>query len=161
MRKQSKRSLQFSPGLSVTKEANKKKTVQTELEGGRKRNEKKGEEEEDGSWVEEGHQMVCEGKAGGEFDIGSIHEIVLTRVNETLVAYDANPSSGGGDGISVIKQLVPALATAVVVAVTEAMKGVVRSVKAQLQTAAMPTTREHRLFAALTRLTYDNDRLQQ
>ncbi|KAL8622490.1 hypothetical protein ACOMHN_034153 [Nucella lapillus] len=92
--------------------------------------------------------MVCESKAGGEFDIGSIHEIVLTRVNETLVAYDTNPSSSGGDGSSVIKQLMPALATAVVVAVTEAMKGVVKSVKAQLQTAAMPTTREHRLFAA-------------
>ncbi|KAL8585245.1 hypothetical protein ACOMHN_065734 [Nucella lapillus] len=105
--------------------------------------------------------MVCESKAGGEFDIGSIHEIVLTRVNETLVAYDTNPSSSGGDGSSVIKQLMPALATAVVVAVTEAMKGVVKSVKAQLQTAAMPTTREHRLFAALTWLTYDNDRLQQ
>ncbi|KAL8577096.1 hypothetical protein ACOMHN_002175 [Nucella lapillus] len=105
--------------------------------------------------------MVCESKAGGEFDIGSIHEIVLTRVNETLVAYDTNPSSSGGDGSSVIKQLMPALATAVVVAVTEAMKGVVKSVKAQLQTAAMSTTREHRLFAALTRLTYDNDRLQQ
>ncbi|KAL8591286.1 hypothetical protein ACOMHN_060588 [Nucella lapillus] len=82
------------------------------------------------------------------------------RVNETLVAYDNNPSSSCGDGSSVIKQLVPALATAVV-AVTEAMKGVVKSVKAQLQTAAMPTTREHLLFAALTRLTYDNDRLQQ
>ncbi|KAL8559105.1 hypothetical protein ACOMHN_008293 [Nucella lapillus] len=103
--------------------------------------------------------MVCESKAGGEFDIGSIHEIVLTRVNETLVAYDTNPSSSGGDGSSVIKQLMPALATAVVVAVTEAMKA--QSMKAQLQTAAMPTTREHRLFAALTRLTYDNDRLQQ
>ncbi|KAL8605228.1 hypothetical protein ACOMHN_031169 [Nucella lapillus] len=162
MREQSKRSLQFSPGLSVTKEAKKKKTVQTELEGGRKRNERKGEEEEeDGSWVDEGQQMMCESKAGGEFDIGSIHEIVLTRVNETLVAYDTNPSSSGGDCSSVIKQLMPALATAVVVAVTEAMKGVVKSVKAQLQTAAMPTTREHRLFAALTRLTYDNDRLQQ
>ncbi|KAL8614313.1 hypothetical protein ACOMHN_007651 [Nucella lapillus] len=105
--------------------------------------------------------MVCESKAGGEFDIGSIHEIVLTRMNETLVAYDTNPSSSGGYGSSVIKQLMPALATAVVVAVTEAMKGVVKSMKAQLQTAAMPTTREHRLFAALTRLTYDNDHLQQ
>ncbi|KAL8592221.1 hypothetical protein ACOMHN_030896 [Nucella lapillus] len=99
---------QFSPGLS--KEAEREKTVQTELEGGRKRNERKGgEEEEDGSWVEEGQQTVCEGKAGGEFDSGSSHEIVLTRVNETLVAYNTNPSSSGGNGGSVIKQLVPAL----------------------------------------------------
>ena len=50
-----------------------------------------------------------------------IHEIVVTRVNETLTAYKKAQREFDSP---VIKQLVPALATAVAVAVSEAMKGV-------------------------------------
>ena len=51
--------------------------------------------------------------------------MVVTRVNETLTAY--RKAQGEFDS-PVIKQLVPALATAVAVAVSEAMKGVMRTV---------------------------------
>ena len=88
-----------------------------------------------------------------------IHEIVVTRVNETLTAY--KKAQGEFDS-PVIKQLVPALATAVAVAVSEAMKGVMRTMASHGHgTSARSTATENRLFAAVTSLTYENDRLQQ
>ena len=54
-----------------------------------------------------------------------IHEIVVTRVNETLTAYKNAQAEFDSP---VIKQLVPELATAVTVAVSEAMKGVMRAI---------------------------------
>ena len=88
-----------------------------------------------------------------------IHEIVVTRVNETLTAYK---NAQGEFDSPVIKQLVPALATAVAVAVSEAMKGVMRTMASHGHgTSARSTATENRLFAAVTSLTYENDRLQQ
>ena len=56
----------------------------------------------------------------------------------------------------------PALATAVAVAVSEAMKGVMRTMASHGHgTSARSTATENRLFAAVTSLTYENDRLQQ
>ena len=56
----------------------------------------------------------------------------------------------------------PALATAVAVAMSETMKGVMRTMAScGLGTPASSTATESRLFAAVTSLTYENDRLQQ
>ena len=91
-----------------------------------------------------------------------IHEIVVTRVNETLTAYKNARGWGGGGDSPVIKQLVPALATAVAVAVSEAMKGMMRTMTSHGHgTSAMSTATENRLLATVTSLTYENDRLQQ
>ena len=75
---------------------------------------------EDGS-QDEGMQEsdICD-----SINTADIHEIVVTRVNETLTAYR---NAQGEFDSPVIKQLVPALATAVAVAVSEAMKGVMRT----------------------------------
>ena len=88
-----------------------------------------------------------------------VREIVVTRVNETLTAYK---NAQGEFDSPVIKQLVPALATSVAVAVSEAMKGVMRTMASHGHgTSARSTATENRLFAAVTSLTYENDRLQQ
>ena len=87
-----------------------------------------------------------------------IREIVVTRVNETLTAY----KNAREFDSPVLKQLVPALATAVAVAVSEAMKGVMRTMASHGHgTSARSTATENRLFAAVTSLTSENDRLQQ
>ena len=110
---------------------------------------------EDGS-QDEGMQEsdICD-----SINTANIHEIVVTRVNETLTAYR---NAQGEFDSPVIKQLVPALATAVAVAVSEAMKGVMRTMASHGHgTSARSTATENRLFAAVTCLTYENDRLQQ
>ena len=113
---------------------------------------------EDGS-QDEGIQEpdIC-----GSINTADIHEIVVTRVNETLTAY--KNAQGEADS-PVIKQLVPALATAAAVAVSEAMKGVMKTMASLHShgTSAMSTATENRLLAAVTSLTvtYENDRLQQ
>ena len=110
---------------------------------------------EDGS-QDEGMQKpdICD-----SINTADIHEIVVTRVNETLTAYK---NAQGESDSPVIKQLVPALATAVAVAVSEAMKGVMRTMASHGHgTSAMSTATENRLFAAVTSLTYENDSLQQ
>ena len=110
---------------------------------------------EDGS-QDEGMQEsdICD-----SINMADIHEIVVTRVNETLTAYR---NAQGEFDSPVIKQLVPALATAVAVAVSEAMKGVMRTMASHGHgTSARSTATENRLFAAVTSLTYENDRLQQ
>ena len=110
---------------------------------------------EDGS-QDEGMQQtdICD-----SINTADIHEIVVTRVNETLTAY--KKAQGEFDS-PVIKQLVPALATAVAVAVSEAMKGVMRTTASHGHgTSAMSTATENSLFASVTSLTYENDRLQQ
>ena len=62
----------------------------------------------------------------------------------------------------VIKQFVPALSTAVAVAVSEEMKGVMGTMASHgHRTSARSTATENRLLAAVTSLTYENDRLQQ
>ena len=103
---------------------------------------------EDGS-QDEGMQEsdICD-----SINTADIHEMVVTRVNETLTAY--RKAQGEFDS-PVIKQLVPALATAVAVAVSEARKGVMRTVASHgHETSARSTATENRLFAAVTSLTY-------
>ena len=110
---------------------------------------------EDGS-QDEGMQEsdICD-----SINTADIHEIVVTRVNETLTAYK---NAQGEFDSPVIKQLVPALATAVAVAVSEAMKGVMRTMASHGHgTSARSTATGNRLLAAVTSLTYENDRLQQ
>ena len=81
------------------------------------------------------------------------------RVNETLTAYK---NAQGEFDSPVIKQLVSALATAVAVSVLGAMKGVMRTMASHCHgTSTRSTATENRLFAAVTSLTYENDRLQQ
>ncbi|KAL8592524.1 hypothetical protein ACOMHN_030209 [Nucella lapillus] len=57
-------------------------------------------------------------------DISTIHETVMTRINETLTAYR---NKGGEPDSPLLKQLLPALATAVSVAVVEVMRGIVKN----------------------------------
>ena len=100
-RKSGKRMLAFSPA-SATKDPKKGRTAV-------------GGTGEDGS-QDEGMQEsdICD-----SINTADIHEIVVTRVNETLTAYK---NAQGEFDSPVIKQLVPALATAVAVAVSEAME---------------------------------------
>ena len=110
---------------------------------------------EDGS-QDEGIQEsdICD-----SINTADIHEIVVTRMIETLTA--CKNAQGELDS-PVIKQLVPALATAVAVAVLEAMKGMMRTMASHGHgTSAMSTATENRLLASVTSLTYENDRLQQ
>ena len=140
-RKSGKRMLAFSPA-SATKDPQKGRTVV-------------GGTGEDGS-QDEGMQEsdICD-----SINTADIHEIVVTRVIETLTAYK---NAQGELDSPVIKQLVPALATAVAVAVSEAMKGMMRTMASHGHgTSAMSTATENRLLATVTSLTYENDRLQQ
>ena len=140
-RKSGKRMLAFSPA-SATKDSKKGRTAV-------------GGAGEDGS-QDEGMQEpdICD-----NINTADIHEIVVTRVNETLTAYK---NAQGEFDSPVIKQLVPALATAVAVAVSEAMKGVMRTMASHGHgTSARSTATGNRLLAAVTSLTYENDRLQQ
>ena len=139
-RKSGKRMLAFSPA-SATKDQKKGRTAF-------------GGAGEDGS-QDEGMQEsdICD-----SINTADIHEIVVTRVNETLTAY----KNAREFDSPVLKQLVPALATAVAVAVSEAMKGVMRTMASHgHETSARSTATENRLLAAVTSLTYENDRLQQ
>ena len=139
-RKSGKRMLAFFPA-SATKDPKKGRTAV----GGA----------EDGS-QDEGMQEpdICD-----SINTADIHKIVGTRVNGTLTAYK---NAQGEFDSPVIKQLLPALATAVAVAVSEAMKGVMRTMASHGHgTSAMSTATENRLFAAVTSLTYENDSLQQ
>jgi len=94
-------------------------------------------------------------REGGEWpaiDVASIHETVLLRVNETLKGCEV-----GGDSESLVSRLIPALVTAVSVAVGEVVRGVLRDLG---ENRFVPPSTQ-RLKAAVVRLTYDNDRLQQ
>ena len=144
-RKSGKRMLAFSPA-SATKDPKKGRTAVGGGGGGggEDRSQDEGMQESD----------ICD-----SINTADIHEIVVTRVNETLTAYK---NAQGEFDSPVIKQLVPALATAVAVAVSEAMKGVMRTMASHGHgTSARSTATENRLFAAVTSLTYENDRLQQ
>ena len=78
-------------------------------------------------------------------------------MNETLTAYK---NAQGEFDSPVIKQLVPALETAVAVAVSEAMKGLMRTMASDGHgTSASSTATENRRLAAVPSLTYENDRL--
>ncbi|KAL8604226.1 hypothetical protein ACOMHN_014794 [Nucella lapillus] len=93
----------------------------------------------------------------GLVDVSAIHETVLTRVNDTLLAFkfggeiDANP---------VLSQLIPVLATAVAVAVSEVMKTVTQELEERLAARSFPASDEL-VMTNLAHLTYENDRLNQ
>lgn len=130
-----KRQLVFSPA-STTKEPKKVRTA-----------------------VEEADEEMCNVDLCEEISTADIHEVVIQRVNETLTAYK---NAQGEFDSPVIKQLVPALATAVAVAVTEAMKAVMKNMASHSHChSTKSTANENRLLAAVTTLTYENDRLQQ
>ena len=146
-RKSGKGMLAFSP-VSETKDPKRGRTVV-------------GKTNEDGSQDDRMQESdIC-----GSMNTADIHEIVVTRVNETLPAYK---NAQGEFDSPVIKRLVPALATAVAVAVSEAMKGVMRAMASH---GHGTSATENRLLAAqdshaviklvLASLTYENDRLQQ
>ena len=140
-RKSGKTMLAFSPA-SATKDRKKGRTA---VRGAG----------EDGS-QDEGMQEsdICD-----SINTADIHEIVVARVNETLTAYK---NAQGEFDSPVIKQLMPALATAVAVGVSEAMNGVMWTMASHGQgTFAKSTATENRLLAAVTSLTNENDRLQQ
>ena len=99
-------------------------------------------------------QQDTSGK-GSLLDISSIHEAILTRVNEALSIF--KPVEGAD--VDPIMKAVPVIATAVSVAVGEVMKGMVKMMEDSLLHVSSP--REERLFAAVRNLTYENDRLQQ
>ena len=88
-------------------------------------------------------------------DISSIHEIILTRVTEALSIF--KPVEG--TEADPIMKAIPVIATAVSVAVGEALKGMMREVEERLHPQYSP--REDRLFTAVRSLTFENDRLQQ
>jgi len=90
---------------------------------------------------------------GTDIATSAIHETVLTRVNEALLAFKPvdNP---------LLAQLVPALATAVAIAVGEVVKTVMKDLESQLFDRLPKTSNQH-LLANITRLTYENDRLSQ
>lgn len=130
--RKTKRSLFQSP-FSSKKEPPKKARTVAELDGGRQ---------------QEGESSLV--------DVASIHETVMLRVNETLSSYK---SKEGDSDSPLIRQLIPALATAISVAVGEIMAGVLRDLDGRYSQPS-PTC-YNRLMATVTRLTYENDRLQQ
>lgn len=92
-------------------------------------------------------------------DASSLHENIISRVTDALSIF--KPAEGQSD--DPILKLIPALATAISVAVGEVMKGVVKEVEERVAAAVStaPSVREERLFAAVRHLTYENDKLQQ
>ena len=150
-RKSGKGMLAFSPA-SATKDPKRGRTIVWETS-------------EDGSQDDRMQESdIC-----GSMNTADIHEIVVTRVNETLPAYK---NAQGEYDSPVIKQLAAALATAVAVAVSEAMKRVMRAMASHGHgTSAKSTATENRLLAAhdshavimlvVASLTCENDRLQQ
>ncbi|KAL8586313.1 hypothetical protein ACOMHN_058693 [Nucella lapillus] len=82
-------------------------------------------------------------------DISTIHETVMTRINETLTAYQ---NKEGEPDSPLLKQLLPALATAVSVAVGEVMRGIVKNLDERFNQRG-PTTTETRLLQTATLLT--------
>ncbi|KAL8621365.1 hypothetical protein ACOMHN_053386 [Nucella lapillus] len=93
----------------------------------------------------------------GLVDVSAIHETVLTRVNDTLLAFK---SGGESDANPVLSQLIPALATAVAVAVGEVMKTVTGEVEECLA-ARSSSASDELVMTNLARLTYENDRMNQ
>ncbi|KAK7501735.1 hypothetical protein BaRGS_00007166 [Batillaria attramentaria] len=93
-----------------------------------------------------------------QFDVAAIHETVLSRVNDTLSGFKGKDKSGDFDN-PLIRQLIPALATAVSVAVGEVMRGIVRDLDERFSQPERVTN--DKLLASVTRLTYENDLLQQ
>lgn len=88
-------------------------------------------------------------------DVASIHEVVLTRVNEALSIFKpANEKEADS-----LTKAIPIIATAVSVAVGEVMRTMMMEVEERLRPMSSP--KEERLFSAVRTLTYENDRLQQ
>ncbi|KAK7484767.1 hypothetical protein BaRGS_00023941 [Batillaria attramentaria] len=156
-RKNAKRGL-FSPPGSAAKE---QKRVRTAHEGAEPR--------EMDHENEPGIDIVSEKAMSGINSCG-IHETVMHRVNEALAAFSGN------EGTDITQRLIPVITTAVTVAVTEAMKEAVRVMVTEVTKSAVasvsdqfaafcatkgPSANEKHLMSVVTRLTYDNDRLQQ
>ena len=142
-----KRSIAFSP--AAFKEM--KKTKITSAGGG-------GTSQETGDASMESEQTSS---GDEELNTSDIHETILKRVQETLAAFKQDDATS-----SSVQQMMPilatALTTAVSVAVTEAVRGIARTMKEAFnEQCAKATANEKRLQAALTKLTYENDRLQQ
>ncbi|KAL8614408.1 hypothetical protein ACOMHN_007746 [Nucella lapillus] len=89
------------------------------------------------------------------FSTSDIHELVISRVQETLKAFNQEVSEAS------VKQLMPFLTAALT---TEAMKEITKTMKETLYMhlqQAKATSSERRPLLAVTTLTYENDRLQQ
>lgn len=138
----------FSPPLSTDKESKKSReevereeaVVEVdEMEGGGDGSKKKGI---DGPLV----------------DMLTMHETISTKISEALAAL--KPASG--DESDAFMRMVPALATAVSIAVGAVMSEVLAKMEQRMQlTTRAPAASDAGLRAAVRHLTYDNDRLQQ
>lgn len=93
--------------------------------------------------------------SGPIMDVTSIHEVILTRVNDALSIF--KPADGAE--VDPVMKAVPVIATAVSVAVGEVMREIMKRMDEMTRPLASP--REERLLAAVRTLTYENDRLQQ
>lgn len=92
-------------------------------------------------------------------DTSAVHEVILTRVKETLAAFDGK----AGEANPLLKELIPVIVTAVSMAVTDGVKEAMRELSNTIrnQRPKPSSANDNRLMSAVRTLTYDNDRLQQ
>ena len=152
-----KRGLLTSPLSAEEKDSKKAKT-------GGSHGDDAGEEdavfERNGSDSENVARKERKGKGRGEstLDVSVIHEIVLARVEETLGGFGKDSGKSKPDS-PLLRQLIPALATAVSVAMGEVMKGVMADLDKRYYRESPAAS--DKMLTTVTRLTYENDRLQQ
>lgn len=93
-------------------------------------------------------------------NVAEVHESVLEKVKASMASF-----SSSSDPNDPIARMIPVLVTAVSVAVGEVVMGVVKDLEDRLTkklvAAYAPHPSQERLMAAVRRLTYENDRLQQ
>lgn len=129
-----------------------------------KKSQKKQEENNDDRQDEPNKKSESD-DGGDVVDTSVVHEAILTSVKAALADFDSKLDEGSPS----MKQLIPILVTAVSLAVTESVKDGVKEAMKVMTNAMLnaenrprPTSNnENRLMAAVTTLTYDNDRLQQ
>jgi hypothetical protein len=145
----------FSPWSATKAPKNKKSRIEQEQE------EEEIEVEEEKSLEKEMSSKQQRGLGGSESlaDTQTVHETVLTRVKEAMNT--CFPSSGTELDVA-LARMVPVLATAVSVAVVEVMGVVMARMEERLEKLKPAVGASGLgLEAAVRRLTYENDRLQQ
>lgn len=94
-------------------------------------------------------------------DTSSVHEAILERVQKAMEGFEMKTEEAGSP---LMKGLIPMLVTAVTMAVTDSVKVGVKQAVLEMnksQKHGKTSVNERRLMTAVTRLTYENDRLAQ